>query len=472
MGAEELKIPFSKNSLELYEALVRLDLNRESTFEFIEKAKSRELAQQIALRSNAVASPQKGRSGLAEQVKALREELSWYYRRADDIDLQRTSPAGDAQNLHLAIREREESLVKTLDELHVTDEEFHAIQTGSVVPLDRIRRVLSPDEMILEYYQARGYIYACLIGRDVLRVEQLTTVERIRGLLQILEAQFSKYRLGADYVQRFSSMLSEIALAQLATLHAELIEPFSSNLTAKRLIIVPDGLLNYLPFHAFFNGSNYLVDRHIVSYAGSASAYFLALNKQQGYYDHDLVLGLKEVAPDNFSAGQKMGSVLPRSKVISGSEVSAEILTKYGPGSRFIHFETRVVPHPDNQILSTWFLGNDKFTVLDTFNLRLPCSLIGLAGTAPGLRSAGNGEEINLLARSFEYAGAQSVLMPLWTSDDESTARLMETFYKIANSEADKGFALQQAIIKTRDEFPSPFHWAPYILRGSTGRPS
>ena len=108
--------------------------------------------------------------------------------------------------------------------------------------------------------------------------------------------------------------------------------------------------------------------------------------------------------------------------------------------------------------------------MLDIFNLRLPCSLVSLTGTAPGLRSSGNGEEINLFARGFQYAGAQSVLMPLWTSNDASTASLLETFYKIADSEPDKGFALQQTVIEIRDRFPSPYHWAPYILRGPTGR--
>ena len=225
LGAEELKIPFRKNRMELYEALISLapelpdSTNRQSIFEFIEKSKSRDLAEQIAFRSHAIASPQKGRSALAEQVKALREELSWYYRRADDFDLHRATEDTLPQNLHLAIREREESLVKTLDELHVTDEEFHAIQTGSVVPLDRIRGALSPDEMVLEYYQARGYVYGCLIGRDVLRIEQLTTVERIRGRLQILEAQFSRYRLGEDYVRRFSSMLAGTVQCQLGALY-------------------------------------------------------------------------------------------------------------------------------------------------------------------------------------------------------------------------------------------------------------
>ena len=262
LGAEELKIPFSKHRLEVYEALIYLGeglrdpSNHPAIVEFVEKSKSRDLAEQIAFRSHAVASPQKGRSVLAEQVKALREELSWYYRRVNDSDLQKTVEQIPSQNLHLAIREREQSLAKSLDQLHDTDEEFHSIQTGSVVSLDRIRSELRSEETILEFHLARGRVYACLIGRDQLRIEKVTTVEKVRDLLQCLEAQFSKYRLGEDYVKRFSSMLAESVQALLRNLHTVLIEPLSSYLTTKRLIVVPDGLLHYLPFHAFFDGSS------------------------------------------------------------------------------------------------------------------------------------------------------------------------------------------------------------------------
>ena len=477
LRAEELKIPFRKNRLDLYESLVSLTLilsgptNHAGVFELIEKAKSRDLAEQIAFRSNTATSSNKGRSVLAEQVKALREELNWYYRRIDDFDLQTShnSITGRPQELRLAIRSREESLVKTLDELHVTDEEFHEIQTGSIVPLERIREVLSPDETIVEYYQARGFIYACVVGRDALHVEQITTVDRVRSLLQKLEGHFSNCRLGEDEIRRFSGALAESVITQLRAMHSELIETLSSYLTTKRLIIITDGFLNYLPFHAFFDGSQYLTERHVVSYAGSASAYFLAQRKLVAQYEHDLVLGSDAIFAGNANAAQRVGAVLPRSRALLDSQMSTKTLAQHGAGSRFIHIETRMESHPDNGVFSALFLGEDKMTVLDIFNLQLPCSLISLSGTGPGLRTSGKGEEINLFARGLLYAGAQSVLMPLWNVEGEPKAKFMETFYRIADREPDKALALQKATLEIRDQFPSPYHWAPYILRGATG---
>ncbi len=306
LRAEELKIPFGKNRLELYEALVSLAplsgeeaADPEAVFELIEKAKSRDLAEQISFRSNAVPASAKGRSALAEQVKSLREELNWYYRQIN-TDLQSADKsAGQSLELRRSIRSRESALVRTLDDLHVTDEEFHAIQTASIIPLQRIRAALEPDEVIVEYYQARGFIYACVLRRGSMHIAALTTVERVRNFLLTLEEQWSKCRLGDKYIRKFYAVLSDATNRALAELYADLVAPVAKFLAADRLIIIPDGLLNYLPFHAFFDGSQYLGEKHVISYAGSASLYCLSLGKESTVYDHDLILTSNSQAAEN-----------------------------------------------------------------------------------------------------------------------------------------------------------------------------
>ena len=46
-----------------------------------------------------------------------------------------------------------------------------------------------------------------------------------------------------------------------------LIEPLDADLQTPQLTIVPHGMLHFLPFHAFFDGQRYLVDRFEISYA-------------------------------------------------------------------------------------------------------------------------------------------------------------------------------------------------------------
>src|SRR5260370_8214299 len=87
LKAEEMKIAFLKDKLEVYEALVRMCLGRDRTaatletaFAYIEEAKSRSLADLIAFRSQGLPASRKTERALVDQVNALRGELHWYSR--------------------------------------------------------------------------------------------------------------------------------------------------------------------------------------------------------------------------------------------------------------------------------------------------------------------------------------------------------------------------------------------------------
>jgi len=70
------------------------------------------------------------------------------------------------------------------------------------------------------------------------------------------------------------------------------------------------------------------------------------------------------------------------------------------------------------------------------------------------------------LIRGFLYAGAQSLMLSLWSVNDQSTAMLMAEFYKEWMSGMNRAKALQKAMAAIRKTHPHPFHWAPFILVG------
>jgi CHAT domain-containing protein len=70
------------------------------------------------------------------------------------------------------------------------------------------------------------------------------------------------------------------------------------------------------------------------------------------------------------------------------------------------------------------------------------------------------------LIRGFLYAGARSLLLSLWSVNDQSTTALMAEFYKEWRQGANKAKALQAAIRTVREAYPHPFYWAPFILAG------
>jgi CHAT domain-containing protein len=311
----------------------------------------------------------------------------------------------------------------------------------------------------------------CLLERERLEIIPLARIEIVRDLIRSLDTQFPKFQSGAVHAYENRASLLEGALANLRDLHTELIEPIEEHLEGKRLIIVPDGPLHYLPFHALFDGSRYLTEKNIISYAGSASLYYLSSIKKDSSQGRDLILE-PNISEENASkdSAVRFSKFLPESKILWGRQANPKTLEANAAGSRFIHVAAELNVRQDNPIFSTLSLGDSALTILDSFHLRLPCQLMGLTGTGPALRASGNGEEIHVLARGLEYAGAKILLMPLWNTNSEPLGIFLDGFYQRAALEPDKAMVIQAAMAQVRAEYPHPFEWASFILRGYVER--
>ena len=99
--------------------------------------------------------------------------------------------------------------------------------------------------------------------------------------------------------------------------------------------------------------------------------------------------------------------------------------------------------------------------------LDLNADVVALTACQRGLGKHISGEGTISMGRAFQYAGARSVLMTLWTVAESSSVMLVESFFKHLNSGMGKLEALQLA----RKEigatgYDHPFFWAPFILVG------
>ena len=57
-------------------------------------------------------------------------------------------------------------------------------------------------------------------------------------------------------------------------------------------------------------------------------------------------------------------------------------------------------------------------------------------------------------------------MLTLWDACDRSTAVFMAAFYQHLQSNTNKARAAQLAMQDLRDQYPHPFHWAPFIVVG------
>ncbi len=76
------------------------------------------------------------------------------------------------------------------------------------------------------------------------------------------------------------------------------------------------------------------------------------------------------------------------------------------------------------------------------------------------------------MGRAFQYAGARSVLVSLWSVAEASTTHLVERFFSHLKNGADKVSALRQAREDViRAGYRHPFFWSPFILIGGGDKP-
>jgi CHAT domain-containing protein/Tfp pilus assembly protein PilF len=477
LKAEEMKIAFLKDKLDVYEALVRMCLergrteaNREAAFLYIEQAKSRSLADLIAFRSQGLPASLKTERALVEQVNTLRGELNWYSRTIQLLEGRAANlMAPQLVKLRRAARDCEQRLVEALANLRVEDAEYASLQAAGSVPLEAIRAVLPEDAILLQYYRVRETFYACLLSRKTLEIVPAGSVAALRRAMQLLRFQLSKFRLGPEYVRTFQSRLLDAANCHLAEFHQQLMAPVAARLNgAAHLIIAPHDFLHYLPFHALPGADGRpLGDRYSISYTPSASVYYLCASKPAPTGGGNLILGVPDpVAPQILDEVRAVSGALGESEVFIGPEATGEVLRQKGPASRYVHIATHGWFRQDNPMFSSISLGNSNLSLFDLYQLNLPCELVTLSGCGTGLNVVVGGDELLGLVRGLLYAGTQGVLVTLWDVNDQSTADFMKLFYENLRSGRNKAESVREAMREVRKEWAHPFYWAPFVLVG------
>ena len=107
----------------------------------------------------------------------------------------------------------------------------------------------------------------------------------------------------------------------------------------------------------------------------------------------------------------------------------------------------------------------------EIYRFRLDADLVVLSGCQTARGQVLPGEGVQGLVSAFLHAGARSVVASLWNVDDESTAGLMESFYRGLNCGLGKGEALREARLELLHRRAAPRLWAPFVLIGDAAAP-
>jgi len=475
LHSEELKISFVKNRLQVFEALVELhlsgppgEISAAEAFGWIEAAKSRSMTEMIFQSGQTLPLGDAGQSELVRRIRDLREELNWYYHRIEQEQLrpEENSPKRLQQLQEKAVSQEKE-LLRTLRELPAHERENATLEGPADFSLQRLQAAVPEDAALIEYYSTGEQLIAAVVTRENIEIIPVSLVSRALHYLHLLRFQISKFRMGTAYAQKFERPMLQATQSHLQALHAELVAPLEGRLNAKHLIFVPHGALHFLPFHVLRNADRYLCDSYTVSYAPSATVFALCQEKTGKELRNSLVLGIPdERAPEILAEVKSVASLLPFPELFLGGDATTEVLRQRGLTSNLLHIATHGSYRQDNPMFSSIRMGDGYLNLYDLYQMRLPSKLVTLSGCATGMNFVSAGDELLGLQRGLFCAGASSLLLSLWDVHDQSTAKLMEAFYKNYIAGQELAAALQAAMKQIREENPHPYFWAPFVLVG------
>ena len=103
----------------------------------------------------------------------------------------------------------------------------------------------------------------------------------------------------------------------------------------------------------------------------------------------------------------------------------------------------------------------------EVMGLKMNADMVALTACQTGLGKNISGEGTMGMGRAFQYAGAKSVLMSLWSVEESSSVDLVEGFFRNIKEGKNKLEALKLARDEIRKQgYDHPFFWASFILVG------
>lgn len=96
--------------------------------------------------------------------------------------------------------------------------------------------------------------------------------------------------------------------------------------------------------------------------------------------------------------------------------------------------------------------------------------LVSLSACESGLGAVRSGQGVYGMRRAFQVAGAQTVVSSLWPVLDDVTSEMMIMYYHLLVREnAGRSDAMDTVMKRTRQNYPHPYYWAPFLVIGQSG---
>ncbi len=425
---------------------------------------------------------------LLEHERSLRVSISYLERRLAEMKMapvRDSSQFIETRNRLFDSKQAYESLIHVFE---VSYPDYYALKHNEkTVSISDLRtHVLDDDTALLEYVLEPDSLYIFTLTVDSLS-------RTVVGLDENISDTVDSLRWGI--LHRYAPTYSRYAYK----LYRSLIEPVDSLIRGKDLVVVPEGVLNLVPFEALlthavarrkfnapYESYPYLIRTRAITYSYSATLLnetttrknatpsrefigfapgfgdeitlssdvkkFLSLNGTDTTRTQqilDPLPGTQDEIEGIYYVLNKEKNFLTRTfdsgtRLLKGWDAEESALSRYPVDEyRYVHFATHSFANSSDPRLSGMLLparspsekGDGVLHTGEVYGLRLNADMVVLSACDTGVGSSAEG--LIGFSRGFLYAGARNLVVSLWPSDDASTKLLMLRFYRnLANGES------------------------------------
>jgi len=478
LPVEEIRTAFLDDKTAVYNNLILTLLDEPSptalidAFDMVERARSRALLDRLlAALPDSTASALT--AGTATRHAQVQQQLHWLYN-------QLFSEAGDHRDdmdIGQEIRTRE--IVLQQLEWQATPQSTLQLVDAEPARLADLQQTLKTDQQALIYYMAGTEVLVFLVSCQHMQVfRHLCTVDDLKAAQTEWHFQLERAEMGADYLHRHAARFERAWRDALLQLYRLLLLPLSRMLTAPRLLVIPYGSLHLLPFHALWDGQQFMLEQFEFVYAPSASLAVRTQTQPATQQRWHSWAGLAITDPTIPAARQEVemaASHFPQASLYLDQEANRANLEAAAKQADILHLATHGLFRPDNAFFSGLKLADGWVDVRDIYRFILRARLVVLSACESGAGQIRGGDEVIGLARGFLGAGVHSLLVSLWNVHDASSALFMDHFYTALTKTPTNPYseplapsaALRTAQLAAIAQQQHPYYWASFFVIGA-----
>jgi CHAT domain-containing protein/Tfp pilus assembly protein PilF len=386
---------------------------------------------------------------------------------------------------------------------------------NSVININDLREKMNSSEVLIEYMLpeadndlCEGSMLTIIISKDIFEIHTVSVDSTFDNHIATVRNSLNPKIFETDSRKAFSAYV-----ASAYKLYEKLLKPYENIIKDKKIIIIPDKKLSYIPFDVLltkmpeneepdYRNLPYLIRKRAISYSYSANLRYHSYFRHTASDKNLLAFApsYKNIDENNTNMENRMFLRTHRDQLIEikGIEEEVKNISEITGGDVYtnleatesafknsvddysiMHLAMHAIVNNDEPMYSKLVFTQVKDNVNDGFlntyelyNMRLNSQLVVLSACSTGDGVFNNGEGVMSLARGFRYAGVQSIIMTLWQIEDKSSSELMTLFYSYLSQGMPKDKALQLAklnFLNKADPFKAhPYFWTGYVGIGDT----